>query len=200
MIALFGKRCNFGCFPDPWECWRWKRSIVDWCNKREYNWQAVFNDSSWHFINPRSLIRRHCIYNVLDMFIFNRMKCKLLRCRKTSRSKDAVIQVEVVLFSQRFYFGIGWFSNWRKKNIESIRHDLVLFAVNFRGDWSFRDAEPDCLPNIICVPWVVLDLIFNEFTLCCSDWLSDLVFQVFIGRLGMWMGAQDISNWKASGL
>ena len=49
----------------------------------------------------------HCIYNFLDLFTFNRMKCKLLRCRKTSRSKDAVIQVEVVLFSQRFYFGIG---------------------------------------------------------------------------------------------
>ena len=27
-----------------------------------------------------------------------------------------VIQVEVILFSQRFYFGIGWFSNRRKKN------------------------------------------------------------------------------------
>ena len=28
------------------------------------------------------------------------MKCKLLKCRKTSRSKDAVIQVEVVLLAK----------------------------------------------------------------------------------------------------
>ena len=65
------------------------------------------SDLSWHFINPRSLIRRHCIYNVPDFFTFKRMKYKLLRCRKTSRSKDAVIQVEFVLFSQGFNFGIG---------------------------------------------------------------------------------------------
>ena len=74
-----------------------------------------------------------------------------------------------------------------KKIIESICHDLILFAVNFREDWSFRDAEPDYLPNTICVPWVVLDLIFDEFTLCCSDWLPDLVFKVFMGTPGMWI-------------
>ena len=45
--------------------------------------------------------------HVLDLFTFNRMKCKLLRCWKTSRSKDAVIQVEFILFSQRFYFEIS---------------------------------------------------------------------------------------------
>ena len=74
-----------------------------------------------------------------------------------------------------------------KKIIESIRHDLVFFAVDFWGDWSFRDAESDCRPNTICVLWVVLDLIFDEFTLRCSDWLPDLVFKVFIGRPDMWI-------------
>ena len=47
-------------------------------NKREYDQQAVLKDSSWHLVNPRSLIRRHCVYDVRDLFTINMIKCKLL--------------------------------------------------------------------------------------------------------------------------
>ena len=105
-----GTRSDFSWFPDLWECWRRKRSIDDWCNKREYDRQAVFNDLSWHFINPRSLIRRHCIYNVPDVFTSNRMKYKLLRY------VGKLLEVKMLLF---------------KSNLFSLAKDSILELVDF---------------------------------------------------------------------
>ena len=62
---------------------------------------------NWHLVNPRSLIRRHCIYDVRDLFTINIIKCKLLTSRKTATSKRAFMKNEVVPFSQKFDFGIS---------------------------------------------------------------------------------------------
>ena len=144
MVALFGNRCNFGSFPDHWECWSYKRSIDDWRNKRECDQQAVLKDSSLHLVNPRSLIRRHCVYDVRDLFTINIIKCKLLTSRKTFRSKSVFTKNEVVLFSQRFNFRMRRFSDWCKNVLLGRKGELpsknnLYFVDCFESDpWQIR--------------------------------------------------------------
>ena len=140
-----------------------KEKLDDWRNKRECGQQAVLKDSSWHLVNPRSLIRRHCVYDVRDLLTINIIKCKLLTSRKTFRSKSVFMKNEVVLFSQRFNFRICRFSDWCKKVVKIILHGLVIFAINFWGDRSFRETKTNCLPNTICISWVVLNLILDSW-------------------------------------
>ena len=64
-------------------------------------------DSNWHLLNPRSLIRRHCIYDVRSLFTISIIKYRLLTSWRTARSKSAFMKNEAVAFSQRFDFGIS---------------------------------------------------------------------------------------------
>ena len=89
---------------------------------------------------------------------------------------------KVVLFSQRFNFRICRFSDWWKKVVKIIRHGLVIFAIYFWGNRSFREAKTNCLPNTIYISWIVLNLILDKLALRCSYWLFYLVFKIFVSR------------------
>ena len=139
-----------------------KYCIDDWRNKRGCDQQAVLKDSSWHLVNPRSLIGGHCVYEVHELFTINIIKCKLLISRKTFRSTSVFMKNEVVLFSKRFNFRICRFSDWCKKVVKIIRHGLVIFAMYFWGDRSLRETRANGLPNTICISWIVLNLILDN--------------------------------------
>ena len=107
MVALFGNRCNLGSFQTSGNVEDKREALMTDVIKGIVISRLSLTDSNWHLFNPRSLIRRHCIYDVRDLFTINIIKCKLLTSRKTARSKSAFIKNEVVPFSQRFDFGIS---------------------------------------------------------------------------------------------